>query len=195
MCSYDNSTHSDESQYSGSNANLSHRFSPHYENSSSVDFQSADESHTQKPSLRSVSPFALQGQVFSASVSSSLSRPRSQASMDSRSSSSHNHRRHRHDKQNHTDTSPFAHRPRTPSPTSSTHLAPYEQPSIDQVSYERPYTPSSTITLSTDASLGQPQQQPPQLSQNSRQSSYIVSICTNFEVLHGLCKHIEQRCH
>lgn len=175
---------------------ISQRFSPmsHIDSfkddsHSGDEYQSSPIKHNERhipshSSHRSQSPFANQGQSFQTAQSapSPVSNPISRLSVDSRSSSSqhHHHRRHHHRHGHNRNESPsnYPQRPRTPSPTPHVQRAPHEH-----TANSRPHSRPSDPALSNEPSV-YGQQQPSALahvSQSNRQSSYIVSICTDID--------------
>lgn len=183
------------------------RFSPHYNSDSSVELLSGDEHSSSRkfadvghrhetpppPSApRSESPFPYQGQSFQTtpSVPPSFS-PLSRASVDSRSSGSHHHQRshHRHGGHSRANSPPlpsYSQRPRTPGPVlppNLEHFAPRENLYAESKPLERPSAPQRAAVLLDGGGVSTlhptESQHAPPASQSSRQSSYIVSICTD----------------
>lgn len=157
-----------------------YHFSPvnHNSDSNNDEFHSGDE--RRDPALlsrrlrRSPSPFAHQGQPFP-NAPTTLSPPLSRGSVGSRSSNSqhhHNqhHKHHRHGG-DHSPSSHYAQRPRTPSPT------PYANSSRPAHSHTS-NAPARAFDASGSGLQPAPQPPPPLqgVAQASRQSSYIVSI-------------------
>lgn len=180
------------------------RFSPMYQSDSNKDdFNSGDE-RQQSPSKykvrhapsqlshRSQSPFTHQGQTFQTNQStnhSPFSNPNSRVSVDSRSSSSqhHQHRRHHHRHGHSHRESPQ--RPRTPSPTPHAQRAPHERKFNSRPQSQPNDSAGNTIDASVYGQQLSPAMMAQTVSQNHRQSSYIVSICAD-AYCSQYCPHI-----